>query len=173
MFDKADNSGVHISIEGAQNINRKLSDFFLSPKPCVQELHTSTDPKRKRSNGTATPTSADRMSKRYPSLLYENNSKKSLRVTKCYIRSKHKSLLYINKMSLKIASINVNGLRNNKKRALVFNWIVSQNIDLVCLQETHCTHDETGLWNREWKENGGGESFWNCGTNDSRGVGIL
>ncbi|CAC5412131.1 E3.1.11.2 [Mytilus coruscus] len=76
-------------------------------------------------------------------------------------------------MSLKIASINVNGLRNNKKRALVFNWIVSQNIDLVCLQETHCTHDETGLWNREWKENGGGESFWNCGTNDSRGVGIL
>ncbi|CAC5413899.1 E3.1.11.2 [Mytilus coruscus] len=76
-------------------------------------------------------------------------------------------------MSLKIASINVNGLRNNKKIALVFNWIVSQNIDLVCLQETHCTHDETGLWNREWKENGGGESFWNCGTNDSRGVGIL
>ncbi|CAC5420478.1 CNBP [Mytilus coruscus] len=55
MFDKADNSGVHISIEGAQNINRKLSDFFLSPKPCVQELHTPTDPKRKRSDGTATP----------------------------------------------------------------------------------------------------------------------
>ncbi|CAC5425312.1 unnamed protein product [Mytilus coruscus] len=64
MFDKADNSGVHISTEDAQNINRKLNDFFLSPKPCVQELHTPTDPKRKRSDGAATPTSADRMSKR-------------------------------------------------------------------------------------------------------------
>ncbi|CAG2234729.1 CNBP [Mytilus edulis] len=64
MFDKADNSGVHINTEGAQNINRKLGDFFHSPKPCVQELHTPMDPKRKRSDGTTTPTSADRMSKR-------------------------------------------------------------------------------------------------------------
>ncbi|CAG2211281.1 CNBP [Mytilus edulis] len=64
MFDKADNSGVHINTEGAQNINRKLDDFFHSPKPCVQELHTPMDPKRKRSDGTTTPTSADRMSKR-------------------------------------------------------------------------------------------------------------
>ncbi|VDI01295.1 Hypothetical predicted protein [Mytilus galloprovincialis] len=52
MFDKADNSGVHINTEGAQNINRKLDDFFHSPKPCVQELHTPMDPKRKRSDGT-------------------------------------------------------------------------------------------------------------------------
>ncbi|CAG2202816.1 unnamed protein product [Mytilus edulis] len=64
LFDKADNSGVHISTEGAQNINRKLDDFFHSPKPCVQEIHTPMDPKRKRSDGTTTPTSADRMSKR-------------------------------------------------------------------------------------------------------------
>ncbi|VDI52469.1 Hypothetical predicted protein [Mytilus galloprovincialis] len=42
MFDKADNSWVHINTEGAQNINRKLSDFFHSPKPCVQELQTPT-----------------------------------------------------------------------------------------------------------------------------------
>ena len=76
-------------------------------------------------------------------------------------------------MSIKIASINVNGLRNVKKRTLVFNWIVLQNIDLVCLQETHCTQDQTWLWSKEWKEYGGGESFWNCGTNESRGVGIL
>ncbi|CAG2207721.1 CNBP [Mytilus edulis] len=64
MFDKADNSGVHINTEGAQNINRKLGDFFHSPRPCVQELNTPMDPKRKRSDGTTTPTSADRMSKR-------------------------------------------------------------------------------------------------------------
>ncbi|CAG2241850.1 CNBP [Mytilus edulis] len=64
MFDKADNSGVHVNTEGAQNINRKLGDFFHSPRPCVQELNTPMDLKRKRSDGTTTPTSADRMIKR-------------------------------------------------------------------------------------------------------------
>ncbi|VDH94102.1 Hypothetical predicted protein, partial [Mytilus galloprovincialis] len=64
LFDKADNSSVHISTEGAQSINRKLDEFFHSPKPCVQELHTPMDHKRKRSDGTTTPTSADRMKKK-------------------------------------------------------------------------------------------------------------
>ena len=42
-------------------------------------------------------------------------------------------------MSLQLVTINVNGLRDNRKRELVFNWLVSKKYDCICLQETHCT----------------------------------
>jgi exonuclease III len=42
-------------------------------------------------------------------------------------------------MSLKLVTINVNGLRDNRKRELVFNWLVSKKYDCICLHETHST----------------------------------
>jgi exonuclease III len=45
-------------------------------------------------------------------------------------------------MTLSLATINVNGLRDKKKRDLVFNWLVAKQIDVICLQETHSTKDD-------------------------------
>ena len=42
-------------------------------------------------------------------------------------------------MSLKLATINVNELRDNRKRELVFKWLALKKYDCICLQETHCT----------------------------------
>jgi exonuclease III len=39
-------------------------------------------------------------------------------------------------MSLLVASINVNGLRDTKKRNYSFLWLIEQKYDCVCLQET-------------------------------------
>jgi len=41
--------------------------------------------------------------------------------------------------------LNVNGLRDNTKRDLVFNWQVSKNYDLIglCIQVTHCVTNDT------------------------------
>ena len=64
-------------------------------------------------------------------------------------------------MTLSLATINVNGLRDKKKR------------DVICLQETHSTKDDLIRWQIEWTNCGGGNSFFNCGTSDSRGVEIL
>ena len=76
-------------------------------------------------------------------------------------------------MSLKLVTINVNGLRDNRKRELVFNWLVSKKYDCICLQETHCTGVDTNPWESEWKTQGGGASAWLCGSSESKGVAIL
>ena len=76
-------------------------------------------------------------------------------------------------MSLKLASINVNGLQTKKKRHCVFEWLNKRKYDIVCLQETHCNLESVGKWKKEWKNINGGDSTWNCGSSDSRGVGIL
>ena len=76
-------------------------------------------------------------------------------------------------MTLSPATINVNGLRDKKKRDLVFNWLVAKKIDVICLQETHSTKDDLIRWQNEWKNCGGGNSSFNCGTSNSRDVRIL
>ena len=76
-------------------------------------------------------------------------------------------------MSIKIACINVNGLQLNKKRNCIFEWLSSRKFDIICLQETHCTDENVNRWESEWKSIIGGESLWNCGTSNSRGIGIL
>ena len=76
-------------------------------------------------------------------------------------------------MNVSIATINVNGLRNDKKRYNIFNWVSNLNYDIICLQETHSTDHEIQFWSTQWKKLGGNNSFWNNGLNDSRGVAIL
>ena len=76
-------------------------------------------------------------------------------------------------MPLSIATLNVNGLRNNQKRDATFNWLLSKKYDIICLQETHCAQSDIIDWSNKWKEMGGGDSSWDCGSTDSRGVAIL
>ena len=73
-------------------------------------------------------------------------------------------------MSLKLISINVNGMRDNKKRSVIFNWLKEKNFDICLVQESHCaTQDDVNTWSKEWK----GKSYWSPGTKMSRGVACL
>jgi exonuclease III len=49
-------------------------------------------------------------------------------------------------MTLSLATINVNGLRDKKKRDFVFNWLVAKKVDVIFLQETHSTKDGLIRW---------------------------
>jgi len=53
-------------------------------------------------------------------------------------------------MSLSVASINVNGLRDNRKRNCIFLWLIKHKYDLMCLQETHCNYQTVEKWKKEW-----------------------
>ena len=69
-----------------------------------------------------------------------------------------------------IGSVNVNGLRNAKKRRNVFTWFKQKKYDCVLLQETHCEGtEESEQWAQEWS----GYSKWHNGTRLSKGVAIL
>ena len=71
-------------------------------------------------------------------------------------------------MSLKILSINVNGLQNEVKRRAIFNYI-RDRADIACLQETHSTTEAESLWNLQWK----GRILYSHGNSNARGVAIL
>ena len=65
---------------------------------------------------------------------------------------------------------NVRGLRDGKKRGAVFEWLRTQNVDMIFLQETHCESEKEGKkWGKEW----GALSFWNNFSSRSRGVATL
>ena len=71
---------------------------------------------------------------------------------------------------VRLLSINVNGLRNAKKRQNIFNWLNNQNSDIILIQETHCESEQVEkVWKTDWK----GSSFWNHGTNLSKGIAFL
>ena len=71
---------------------------------------------------------------------------------------------------VRIASVNVNGLNNKSKRQNIFRWFEKQRFDIILIQETHCSNaDIENSWIKDWS----GESFWNHGTNLSKGVSVL
>ena len=59
---------------------------------------------------------------------------------------------------VKSATINVNGMRDGHKRAIVFNFLKTVKADIVMIQETHAGH--TDHWGRLWD----GASKWAPGT---------
>ena len=70
---------------------------------------------------------------------------------------------------LRIATLNVNGLRNDQKREILFNHLNREKYDIICLQETHSTREDEGSWTKQW----GGEMAFNHGESNSKGVAIL
>ena len=73
-------------------------------------------------------------------------------------------------MALNIVSLNVNGMREAKKRTAIYEWLRIQDYDICMLQETHCSClKDVKTWSKEWK----GKAYWSPGTNTSRGVAFL
>lgn len=73
-------------------------------------------------------------------------------------------------MSLKIISLNCNGIRDYDKRTFLFNYLKVLECDIVFLQETHCDNIKLA---KSWGNNWDGKCFWSFGSNKSSGVAIL
>ena len=71
-------------------------------------------------------------------------------------------------MTLRIVTLNVNGLNDETKRRAIFNYY-RQRADVLCLQETHCVKEQESQWTNEW----GGPAFYSHGESNARGVSIL
>lgn len=68
-----------------------------------------------------------------------------------------------------IASLNVNGARNSKKRTELFEVIKQKKIDVAFIQETHSDVKNAADWMQEWD----GFSVLSHNTTLSGGVAIL
>ena len=67
---------------------------------------------------------------------------------------------------LNFCSLNVRGIRNEKKRRNIFNKIKKSNNDIIAIQEAHFTDDDKHIIDREWGEN----YHFSEGTNRSKGL---
>lgn len=70
---------------------------------------------------------------------------------------------------LKIGSLNLNGARDERKRATFFRLCSLKKLDVIFVQETHSTVDNEVDWKREWE----GDVFLSHKTSNSCGVGVL
>ena len=77
----------------------------------------------------------------------------------------------MNKKSFKcnIGSLNVRGLGNKLKRKVLFNYFKDKNLDIIFIQESHCTAKNKHLFEAEW----GTKWYAEAGTTASCGVAIL
>ena len=75
-------------------------------------------------------------------------------------------------MAVTIATLNVNGLRNDQKRDMVFNYLTRKTISIICLQETHSVQTDEDIWCKQWG-GGGCNIIFSHGKSNSRGVAIL
>ena len=67
-------------------------------------------------------------------------------------------------------SLNVRGLRDNKKRTKVLYWLENvKKSDIIFLQETHSSPEVETIWFKNWP----GKCFFSHGSTNSRGVLIL
>lgn len=71
--------------------------------------------------------------------------------------------------SLRVGTLNVNGARKEKKRALVFDTARRKNVDVLFLQETHSDESKEADWIKEWE----GQVVLSHNTTLSGGVGFL
>ncbi|PIK34101.1 pol-like protein [Apostichopus japonicus] len=71
--------------------------------------------------------------------------------------------------TLSVATLNVNGMRDHRKRSRIFQYCKSMEVDCVCLQETHILEEDVPLWAYEW----GGELHASFGSSSSCGTVIL
>ena len=67
---------------------------------------------------------------------------------------------------VKFYSFNVRGLRNERKRRAIFDFLKRKQYDIIFLQETHSTKDIEIKWKKEW----GGEISFSNFTSMARGT---
>lgn len=70
---------------------------------------------------------------------------------------------------IRIGSLNINGARDDGKRASLFKLCSAEKLDVVLIQETHSTADNEADWRRERS----GGAFLSHRSSNSCGVGIL
>ena len=68
---------------------------------------------------------------------------------------------------IKIASLNCLGISKKLKRKSIFKQCLK--FDIICLQETHITHEKYKAWKLDWH----GDMFYSVGSNVSKGQIIL
>ena len=68
-----------------------------------------------------------------------------------------------------IHTMNVHGIKCNKKRKEVFLHCKKLDVDIVCLQETHSVVNDEVIWRSEW----GGKIIFDHGESDARRVAIM
>ena len=73
-------------------------------------------------------------------------------------------------MAIRIASLNVNGLRDSNKRMGLLHWVSHYELDILCLQETHILSSDEGT---RWFSSHGFSSISSRGSNHSCGTVIL
>lgn len=71
--------------------------------------------------------------------------------------------------SLRLITLNVNGMRSLLKRRAIFQDLRQTKNEVIFLQETHCTLPEEKTWLAEW----GGPGYFSHGRSNARGVAIL
>ena len=59
-------------------------------------------------------------------------------------------LLLVNMAAFSIASLNVDGIRDDDKRARIFEYLKSLKYDFFLLQETHIQTEDIEAWSTEW-----------------------
>lgn len=74
-----------------------------------------------------------------------------------------------NMSNINIASLNVNGARDSKKRAEIYELVKQKHFDVVLLQETHSDAQNAANWAMEWE----GLSFLSHNNSLSAGVAVL
>ena len=71
--------------------------------------------------------------------------------------------------TLKLCSLNVNGLRNRVKRKAIMKRVREAGWDIILFRETHSDANVTSLWKSEW----GGQAYFANGDSASRGVAVF
>ena len=71
-----------------------------------------------------------------------------------------------NSGKLKILSLNVRGLRNKRKRRILFHSFKNEKCDIICLQETHLLKSDSHIIKKEWPF----DFHISEGTNNSMGL---
>lgn len=71
----------------------------------------------------------------------------------------------------RIITLNVRGLKNARKRKMVYEFLLHYNFDVCLLKEVHLKDEgDIDLFTEEWR---GGESAWSIGGVHGTGVGVL
>ena len=72
--------------------------------------------------------------------------------------------------TLTIATINANGMRDNFKRNVLFDYLINRRkFNIALIQETHSEEEDEVLWRKQWA----GEIHFSHGTRHSKGVAIF
>ena len=68
-----------------------------------------------------------------------------------------------------IVTMNVRGLRDDKKRKEIFYYCKRNDFDIIMLQETHSTKEDEEIWRTQWN----GTVIYDHGDSKARGTAIL